>query len=58
MIDRRYEPGIGRSFFWMIWYPIAYWFLSLLTTLVAVPSTLIRRQRGRAVWTSPDRGFR
>lgn len=58
MIDRRYEPGIGRFYYWMIWYPVAYWLLSLATTLVAVPATLLRRRRTRAVWVSPDRGFR
>ncbi|GAB2514267.1 poly-beta-1,6-N-acetyl-D-glucosamine synthase [Lysobacter humi (ex Lee et al. 2017)] len=57
-IDRRYEKGIGRNFFWIVWYPIAYWLLSLFTTIVAVPKTLLARRRERAVWTSPDRGYR
>lgn len=58
VIDRRYETRIGRNYYWMIWYPIAYWMLSLLTTIVAVPKTLTRRRRQRAVWVSPDRGVR
>jgi poly-beta-1,6-N-acetyl-D-glucosamine synthase len=58
VIDRRYETRIGRHYYWMIWYPIAYWMLSLFTTLVAVPKTLSKRQRQRAVWVSPDRGVR
>jgi biofilm PGA synthesis N-glycosyltransferase PgaC len=58
MIDRRYEPGIGRTYYWMIWYPIAYWLLSLTTTLVAVPATIFGRRGQRALWTSPDRGVR
>ncbi|MGY4515696.1 poly-beta-1,6-N-acetyl-D-glucosamine synthase [Lysobacter sp. HA18] len=57
-IDRRYEKGIGRSYFWIIWYPIAYWLLSMLTTIVAVPKTLFAKPRGVATWTSPDRGYR
>lgn len=57
-IDRRYERGMGWSYFWIIWYPLAYWMLSLLTTVVAVPATLFRRPHGIATWTSPDRGYR
>jgi biofilm PGA synthesis N-glycosyltransferase PgaC len=58
VIDRRYETAVGRNYFWMIWYPMAYWMLSLFTTVVAVPKTLLRRRRGRATWVSPDRGIR
>lgn len=58
VIDLRYETRIGRNYYWMIWYPIAYWMLSLFTTLVAVPKTLTKRRRQRAVWVSPDRGVR
>jgi poly-beta-1,6-N-acetyl-D-glucosamine synthase len=58
VIDRRYEAGIGRNYYWMIWYPVAYWMLSLFTTLVALPKTLLKRRGKRALWTSPDRGYR
>ncbi|HEY4582702.1 MAG TPA: poly-beta-1,6-N-acetyl-D-glucosamine synthase [Lysobacter sp.] len=58
LIDRRYEPGIGRTYLWVIWYPVAYWLLCLSTTLVAVPRTLLRRRSdARATWTRSDRGF-
>lgn len=56
VIDRRYEQGVGRNYFWMVWYPIAYWLLSLFTTVWAVPKTLARGKRKRATWVSPDRG--
>jgi hypothetical protein len=56
IIDRRYETQIGRNYFWVIWYPMAYWLISLSTTLVALPKTLLRRRSKRATWTSPDRG--
>ncbi|KPL48216.1 N-glycosyltransferase [Xanthomonas axonopodis] len=58
IIDRRYEKGIGRNYFWVIWYPIAYWLLSLCTTVVALPKTLLKRRGKRAIWVSPDRGIR
>jgi len=58
IIDRRYEARVGRNYYWMIWYPIAYWLLSLFTTVTAVPKTLLKRRRERATWVSPDRGIR
>jgi biofilm PGA synthesis N-glycosyltransferase PgaC len=58
MIDRRYEEQVGRQFFWIIWYPLVYWLLGMLTTIVAVPKALLKRTGTRAVWESPDRGIR
>jgi biofilm PGA synthesis N-glycosyltransferase PgaC len=58
IIDRRYEERVGRQFFWIIWYPFAYWLLGMLTTVVAVPKSLTKRTGTRAVWESPDRGIR
>lgn len=58
IIDRRYETQVGRNYFWMIWYPMAYWLLSLFTTVVAVPKTLLKKRGKRATWVSPDRGIR
>jgi len=56
-IDRRYEPGVGRNYYWMIWYPFAFWFLNMLTTVVATPRALAKRRGTRATWVSPDRGL-
>jgi biofilm PGA synthesis N-glycosyltransferase PgaC len=60
MIDRRYEPKrrFLRNYFWVIWYPLAFWLLSLLTTIVAVPKAILKRKNKRARWNSPDRGIR
>jgi biofilm PGA synthesis N-glycosyltransferase PgaC len=58
IIDRRYETRIGRNYYWMIWYPVAYWMLSLFTTVTALPKTLLKRRNRRAIWTSPDRGIK
>ena len=57
VIDSRYEKGLLRNFFWMIWYPLAYWLLTVFTTVVALPRTLFSR-RSRGTWKSPDRGIR
>ncbi|WP_323018495.1 poly-beta-1,6-N-acetyl-D-glucosamine synthase [Castellaniella sp.] len=58
LIDRRYEPGLTATLYWVIWYPLAYWAICLLTTLCAFPGVMLRRQRQRARWTSPDRGIK
>lgn len=57
LVERRYEPGIGKSLFWIIWFPAIYWMLSLFTTLVAFPKVMLKRRRARARWVSPDRGI-
>ena len=56
-LDSRYGGGSVRSFFWMIWYPLAYWMINMATTIVAVPRALLRNSEKRARWTSPDRGI-
>jgi biofilm PGA synthesis N-glycosyltransferase PgaC len=58
LIDRRYEARVGRNYYWMIWYPLAYWLISTATTVVALPKALLKRKGTRAVWVSPDRGVR
>ena len=56
-LDARYDRGSVRSFYWMIWYPLAYWMINMITTIVAVPRALLRNAKRRARWTSPDRGI-
>lgn len=58
-MDRRYDQGrVLRNYFWVIWYPLLYWILSMLTTVVALPKALLKRSKKRARWDSPDRGLR
>jgi len=56
-IDSRYEKGLGKIYYWMVWYPLVYWLINLITIAVAVPVTLLRTRKKRAIWTSPDRGI-
>ena len=59
LIERRYERKLARHFYWVIWYPLAFWMIGMFTAVVAFPRVLAgRRQQGRARWTSPDRGVR
>lgn len=56
-IDSRYEQGLLRKYFWMIWYPLAYWLINVITIVVAVPKSIFSKRSSRAVWNSPDRGI-
>jgi len=58
VIDRRYEAGLARALYWVIWYPLIYWLLYLFTTLFGFIKVVLRRgKRQRARWI-PDRGFK
>lgn len=59
-IDSRYEAragGLGRYYFWIIWYPIAYWAIGVSTALVGVLRALGRKQGKAAIWGASDRGL-
>ena len=59
LIDNRYEPrSLGRYYYWMIWYPMVYWAIQAAASIAAVPKALRKRRGSRAIWVSPDRGFR
>jgi len=50
-----YDEGMGKNYYWMIWYPFAFWLLNLFTAVTALPKVLFGK-KGRARWVSPDRG--
>ncbi len=57
LIERRYERGLARQFYWVIWYPLAFWTIGMAAAVVALPRTLLSwRKQQRARWISPDRG--
>ena len=58
VLERRYEPNMLRSLFWVIWYPLAFWMITTASTVVAVPRALMRPRKERTTWISPDRGLR
>ena len=57
-MDSRYEKGLAKNYFWMIWYPFLFWVITVSATIVAMPKVLLRNDRKRARWVSPDRGVR
>jgi biofilm PGA synthesis N-glycosyltransferase PgaC len=56
MIDSRYEKGLMRDYFWIVWYPMVFWMINAFTVIVGVPKAILHHRRGKAVWDSPDRG--
>ena len=46
-LDSRYDRGLGRNLFWMIWYPFAFWMINTASIVVAYPKVL-RRSQGNA----------
>ena len=57
-IDHQYDKSrTFRTHFWVIWYPLFFWILMMLTIVVALPKTILKKNK-RARWVSPDRGFR
>lgn len=57
-LDSRYDKGVLKSYWWAVWYPIAFWLLNTFTAVAAFPKTIARGKGQRAVWVSPDRGVR
>ncbi len=59
IIDSRYESRqLGQFYYWIIWYPMAYWVIHAAASVMAVPRAIIKRRGTRAIWVSPDRGIR
>ncbi|BBG30983.1 glycosyltransferase [Zymobacter palmae] len=56
MIERRYERKLGRELFWVIWYPLVFWALSLLTSVVSFSKVMLSPRGRRARWVTTDRG--
>ncbi|WP_321888091.1 poly-beta-1,6-N-acetyl-D-glucosamine synthase [Paraburkholderia bannensis] len=57
MIDRCYDEKLLLYLMDSVWYPLAFWLINMITTVVALPMVVFGRRGKRAVWTSPDRGI-
>lgn len=57
-LDSRFERGVHRAVFWVVWYPLIFWILQALTAAVALPKALLRPRGLAGTWVSPDRGIR
>ena len=57
-MDSRYEPALAQNYYWMIWYPLVFWLITITASIVAFPKVLKLGTGQRARWVSPDRGLR
>jgi biofilm PGA synthesis N-glycosyltransferase PgaC len=57
-LDSRYESHLWKTYLWIIWYPFLYWIMIACATFVGFPKALFKKRGQRALWTSPDRGFK
>ncbi|MFT4020948.1 MAG: poly-beta-1,6-N-acetyl-D-glucosamine synthase [Acinetobacter sp.] len=57
-MDSRYEKGLFKNYYWMIWYPFVFWLITVTASIIAFPKVLARSDGKRARWISPDRGIR
>lgn len=55
-LDSHYEHGLGRNYYWMVWYPLMFWLINTAATVVAFPKAWMMGEGKRARWVSPDRG--
>jgi biofilm PGA synthesis N-glycosyltransferase PgaC len=58
LLDSRYEKNLWKIYLRIIWYPFVYWVVIALATFVGFPKALFKKKGQRAIWTSPDRGFK
>jgi poly-beta-1,6-N-acetyl-D-glucosamine synthase len=56
-LDSRYEKNLYRLFFWLIWYPAAYWLINAVCSVTGLPKAVLKRKSEPALWKSPDRGI-
>ncbi len=54
--DSHYDHGLGRNYYWMIWYPLVFWLIIAAATVVGFPRAARLGVGQRARWVSPDRG--
>jgi biofilm PGA synthesis N-glycosyltransferase PgaC len=56
-LDTRYEKGLFKYYFVMIWYPLAFWLINMFTAVVALPKAILKQRGVRARWRTEDRGI-
>jgi biofilm PGA synthesis N-glycosyltransferase PgaC len=57
-LDYRYDnKSFIRYYFYVIWYPVAYWLLSSFAAIKGVYNCIFRRKGITSRWKSPDRGL-
>ncbi|PCH85398.1 MAG: poly-beta-1,6 N-acetyl-D-glucosamine synthase [Piscirickettsiaceae bacterium] len=57
-IESNYEKDIWKYYYWMVWFPIAFWLINVFAILFGLPRAVLRKKGHNATWVSPDRGLR
>jgi biofilm PGA synthesis N-glycosyltransferase PgaC len=57
LIDRRYDPGLVRYLPYAVWYPLVYWALLAVATVVALPHLFRRPGKESIRWETPREGI-
>ncbi len=55
-IDRRYDRGMLMIYLDTVWYPIFYWMLNWVVTVMAFPRAIFKRSAATGRWVTTDRG--
>lgn len=55
-VDYPFEKNLGRSLFWVVWYPLLFWTLQAGTAFAGLPQAVFRLRNPKGTWVSPDRG--
>ena len=56
-LETRHDKTMARCWPWLIWYPVIYWTVNCLVTVLALPKAVLKDKSALAVWDSPDRGI-
>lgn len=56
VIDRDFKEEGWGTYFYAIWFPVAYWFLHSISAVAATPGGLFKKFDKPAIWVSPERG--
>jgi len=52
-LDGRYNRNVGRFYLWAAMYPLFYWMLMLVITVVSTPGALLGRRSATSHWHTP-----
>lgn len=56
-LESRYEKQFYHRIVWIIWYPMIFWLVTMLSQIAGFLRALVKSRKRRARWTSPDRGY-
>lgn len=57
-IESQYEKHIWRIYYWMVWFPLAYWLINVIAVVIGFPKAVFRNKEAKATWVTTDRGMR